>query len=231
MRRARARSRARGAGRRRRACPWSPRPRRSRARRPRAVPTRAGERARTRGRRGAGRTHLECNAEVAAVGVGDLLPYLALLGPAEHDGGARALGHEAGRFEVRLLQVDVPALLADACGDEGLALARAAGVGAGLAELEDLALDEVGDDARDELDDLVVAEARERGGRAAEEEVAAEDGELVAEGGGAGGDAAAEVGAVDDVVVEEGRDVDHLDDLGEAELRGEQAGGGREGGD
>ena len=77
--------------------------------------------------------------------------------------------------------------------------------------------------------DQIGSEAEDKLARAAEEEVAAEDGELVAEGGGGGGDAAAEVGAVDDVVVQEGRDVDHLDDLGEAELRGEQAGGGREG--
>jgi hypothetical protein len=93
--------------------------------------------------------------------------------------------------------------------------------GARLAELQDLALDKVGDDARDELDDLRLAKARERRGCAPEQKVTAKDRVLVAERGGRGRRTAAPVCVVDNIVVQQGRDMDHLHDLGEARLRRE----------
>ena len=84
--------------------------------------------------------------------------------------------------------------------------------------LHDLPLNQMLNDRRHDFDDLAVPEAGEGDGGAGEEEVAAEDGELVAEGLVGGGDATAGGGLVDDVVVEEGGGVDHLGDLGEAPL-------------
>ena len=88
-----------------------------------------------------------------------------------------------------------------------------------LVHLQNLPLDEVVDHAGDELDDLALAETGERGARASQEEVPAEDGVLVAKGGRSGRRAATQVRVVDHVVVQQRRDVDHLDDLREARLR------------
>ena len=97
-----------------------------------------------------------------------------------------------------------------------------AGWGTGPFHLQNLAFDQVGERARDQLDDLVVLESRERRARSAEQKVAPEDGELVAKGRGCGVSAASEVGLVEDVVVEERCYVYHFDYLSETELSGEE---------
>ena len=88
-----------------------------------------------------------------------------------------------------------------------------------LIHLEDLPLNEVIDNASDELDDLALAETGECRARASQEEVPAKDGILVTKGGWCGRRATSEVRMVDNVVVQQRRNVDHLYDLREARLR------------
>lgn len=148
-------------------------------------------------------THLESNSEITAIPVRNVLDPRRLLAltAAEDDSRAGRLGHERRRLEIRLAHV---LLETGRCGLLGR-------VG-GRAELEDLALDKVGNDGGQELDDLAAAEAGKRHRCAAEEEVAGEDAELVAESGRRRLLATAQVSAVNHVVVEKGRDVDHLGD-------------------
>ena len=162
-------------------------------------------------------TYLEGDAEVPAISIRDLFPNLTLPSTTEDNGRARALRHEARRLQVRLLQVDIPAISAHVRrADERRALLRH------LVHLQDLPLDEVSDDAGDELDDLALPKARERRARAPEQEVPAEDGVLVPKRRGRGRRPATQVGAVDHVVVQQRRDVYHLDDLREPRLRRER---------
>lgn len=78
----------------------------------------------------------------------------------------------------------------------------------GVLQLHEFAFDEVGNHRGHEFGDFGVAEAGEGDGGAAEEEIAGQDGHFVAKGDVGGGGGAAGVGAVDDVVVEEGGRVD-----------------------
>ena len=159
-------------------------------------------------------TYLKGDAKVATVGIRNLFPDLALPCATEHDRRPRAFRHETRGFQVGFLQVHVPAVAADIrCADKRGALLR------NLVHLEDLPLDEVIDDASDELDDLAFAETGERSARTSQEEVPAEDGVLVTKGGRCGRRATPEVGMVDYVVMQQRRNVYHLDDLREACLR------------
>jgi hypothetical protein len=160
-------------------------------------------------------THLERDADVPAIGICGLLPDLALSAAPEHDGSAGALGHQGRGLEIRLPEVCAPPVLVRHLRVQIDLAARAL-------HLQNLAFGQVGDDARDQLDDLVVPESGERCAGSAEQKVAPEDGKLVSKGGWCRGRAASEVGLVDDVVVEEGRDVYHFDDLGETQLGREE---------
>src|SRR6266851_2508023 len=57
-------------------------------------------------------TYLEGDAEVPTISIRDLFPNLTLPSTTEDNGRARALRHEARRLQVRLLQVDIPAISA-----------------------------------------------------------------------------------------------------------------------
>jgi hypothetical protein len=171
-------------------------------------------------------THLESEAEVTTVDIGDLFPKFAVFSTTEDDRSARAFRHKASGFEVRFFHVNVPAFLAHPpWGVHRPDVGRTINV----FHLQYLTVYEVGDDARDELDHLVVTEAGECRAGSGEKEVTAEDGEFVSECSGCGGRASSEWGFVDDVVVEEGRDVDHFNNLCEAHLGGQDEGWGCEG--
>jgi hypothetical protein len=160
------------------------------------------------------KTYLKGDAKVATVGIRNLFPDFALPCAAQHNRRPCAFRHETRRLQVGLLQVDIPAVAAHIRrSDERGALLR------NLVHLEDLALDEVVDDASDELDDLALAETGECRARPSQEEVPAEDGILVTKSGWCRRRAPPEVRMVDYVVVQERRDVDHLDYLREARLR------------
>ena len=89
-------------------------------------------------------------------------------------------------------------------------------------QLENLAFDQVRDDARNELDDLALAQSRERGTRPPEKEVAGQHGQFVPERGRCRRSPSPQRRLVDHVVVEKRRDMDHLDYLRKAYLRREQ---------
>jgi hypothetical protein len=86
--------------------------------------------------------------------------------------------------------------------------------------LQNFPLDKVIDDTGDELDDFTLSKARERGTRAPEQEVPSKDGVLVPKGSRRGRCPATQVGAINHVVMQQRRDMDHLDDLREPRLRG-----------
>ncbi len=83
--------------------------------------------------------------------------HIALDAATEHHRAPRALGHQARHLHVRFLQVHPPRVRRCRC----------------LLHLQDLAFDEVGYDARDELDYLGVAETCESGAGTPEDEVPA----------------------------------------------------------
>jgi hypothetical protein len=164
-------------------------------------------------------TYLEGDTKVATVSIRDLFPNLALPSTAQDNRCARTFRHETRSLQVRLFQVDIPAVAThirrtDECGT----LLR------NLVHLQNFPLDKVVNDASNELDDFALAEAGEGRTGAPEEKVSTEDGILVAEGGRRGRYPSTQVGAVDHVVMQQRRDMDHLDDLGEPRLRGQSGG-------
>ena len=163
---------------------------------------------------------------MTTVCVRDVLPNVVLGAPSESDGGTGTVGDETCGFEIGATQIIVPGLCAQGGGAVCVCFVVPLGRGVFCLDMKHLALYEVGDDAGDELGHLAVAEAGKSGAGPAEDEVACEDGEFVAVRSGGGGVAATEGRFVDDVVVEEGSDVDHLDDLGEAYLGWEDGRGG-----
>ena len=161
--------------------------------------------------------YLKGDADVTTISIRDLFPNLALPRTTQDDSPARTFRHEARRFQVRLLQIDIPAIATDVRrADERSTLL------CNLVHLQNLPLDDVIDDARDELDDFALPEARERGARPSEQEIAPEDGILVPKGSGCGRGPATQVRAVNYVVMQQGRHMYHLDDLREPCLRGQR---------
>ena len=161
--------------------------------------------------------YLEGDANITTISIRDLFPKLALPRTTQDNSPARTFRHEARRFQVRLLQVDIPAISTDIrrAGERGTLLRD-------LVHLQNFPLDEVIDDARDELDDLALSKASERRARTSEQKVAPEDGVLVPKGSGRGCGPATQVRAVNHVVMQQRRHMDHLDDLREPHLCGQE---------
>mmetsp|Transcript_5092 Transcript_5092/g.14435 ORF Transcript_5092/g.14435 Transcript_5092/m.14435 type:complete len:431 (-) Transcript_5092:717-2009(-) len=166
-----------------------------------------GQRGLAHGRRGAVKVQyviyqLEGTSYVLAVAVGGIDDRIVV---ATQQGGALArVGHEAARLVEVLPEVVHHPLIVHV---------------AGAVALHHLSADQMLDDGRHGLHHLHVAQARQVDGGPGQQVVPGQDGHLVAKDAVDGGSAPAGVGAVDDVVVEEGGRVDHFGYLGQPPLR------------
>jgi len=159
--------------------------------------------------------YLEGDADITTISIRDLFPDLTLPSTAQDNSRARTLRHETRRFQVCLLQVDIPTISTHVRRtDKRTTLLR------NLVHLENLSLDKVVDNTGDELDDFTLSKTRKRRTRPAEQKVTPEDGVLVPKGNRRGQCSTTQVGAINDVVVQQRRDMYHLDDLREPRLGG-----------